>query len=195
MVSLDGTERCTVTCGFKIAFLPLGSKSIFYRGGLPPGVSGFIIAGLFAAALSTLAGSMSSMASSTIMDLYKPYFGSTVTPERELFLARVVTVLWAGLLVGSALFFMNTSQTVVELALSIASFTYGGLLGTFLLGVLFKRPTQEDALAGFVAGILVMVTVISLKLVAWTWFTIIGVAATLIVGAALSALSPKDQQQ
>ena len=163
--------------------------------GLPPGVSGFIIAGLFAAALSTLAGSMSSMASSTIMDLYKPYFGSTVTPERELFLARVVTVLWAGLLVGSALFFMNTSQTVVELALSIASFTYGGLLGTFLLGVLFKRPTQEDALAGFVAGILVMVTVISLKLVAWTWFTIIGVAATLIVGAALSALSPKDQQQ
>ena len=76
-------------------------------------MSGFIIAGLFAAALSTLAGSMSSMASSTIMDLYKPYFGSTVTPERELFLARVVTVLWAGLLVGSALFFMNTSQTVV----------------------------------------------------------------------------------
>ena len=163
--------------------------------GLPPGVSGFIIAGLFAAALSTLAGSMSSMASSTIMDLYKPYFGSAVTPERELFLARVVTVLWAGLLVGSALFFMNTSQTVVELALSIASFTYGGLLGTFLLGVLFKRPTQEDALGGFIAGILVMVTVISLKLVAWTWFTIIGVAATLIVGVALSALSPKDPQR
>jgi SSS family transporter len=161
--------------------------------GLPPGVSGFIIAGLFAAALSTLAGSMSSMASSTIMDLYKPYFGANVSPKRELFLARVVTVMWAGLLVGSALFFMNTSQTVVELALSIASFTYGGLLGTFLLGVLFKRPTQEDALAGFVAGILVMVTVISLKLVAWTWFTIIGVAATLIVGALLSALSPRDQ--
>ncbi len=129
------------------------------------------------------------------MDLYKPYFGSAVTPERELFLARAVTVLWAGLLVGSALFFMNTSQTVVELALSIASFTYGGLLGTFLLGVLFKRPTQEDALGGFIAGILVMVTVISLKLVAWTWFTIIGVAATLIVGAALSALSPKDPQR
>ncbi|MEX1275450.1 MAG: sodium:solute symporter [Bacteroidota bacterium] len=160
--------------------------------GLPPGVSGFIIAGLFAAALSTLAGSMSSMASSTIMDLYKPYFGSNVSPKRELFLARAVTVVWAGLLVGSAIFFMNTSQTVVELALSIASFTYGGLLGTFLLGVLFKRPTQEDALAGFVAGILVMVTVISLKLVAWTWFTIIGVAATLIVGALLSALSPRD---
>lgn len=160
---------------------------------LPPGISGFIIAGLFAAALSTLAGSMSSMASSTVMDLYKPYFGTSLSPERELVLARVVTVVWAALLVASATFFMNTTQTVVELALSIASFTYGGLLGTFLLGVLFKRPTQEDALAGFVAGILVMVTVISLKLVAWTWFTIIGVAATLVVGVLLSTLSPRDQ--
>ena len=107
--------------------------------GLPPGVSGIIIAGLFAAALSTLAGSMSSMASSTVLDLYKPRAGAGLTPEKELRFSRAVTALWAALLVVSALFFMNTSQAVVELALSIASFTYGGLLGTFLLGVLFKR--------------------------------------------------------
>jgi SSS family transporter len=160
--------------------------------GLPPGISGFIIAGLFAAALSTLAGSMSSMASSTILDLYKPSFGKDLSPAKELVLSRMATVVWAGLLVGSALFFMNTSQTVVELALSIASFTYGGLLGTFLLGVLFKRPTQEDALAGFVAGLFIMITVISLKLVAWTWFTMVGVAATLAVGGMLSLLSRKE---
>jgi len=159
--------------------------------GLPPGVSGLIIAGLLAAALSTLAGSISSMASSTVLDLYKPYFGRNVTPERELTISRIVTVVWAALLVLSALFFMNTPQTVVELALSIASFTYGGLLGTFLLGVLFKKPTQEDALAGFVAGIFIMIAVISLNLVAWTWFTVVGVAATLIVGNTLSMLSKR----
>jgi SSS family transporter len=159
--------------------------------GLPPGVSGIIIAGLLAAALSTLAGSISSMASSTVLDLYKPYLGKHVSPERELQVSRFVTVAWAGLLVLSALFFMNTPQTVVELALSIASFTYGGLLGTFLLGVLFKKPTQEDALAGFVAGIFIMITVISLDLVAWTWFTFVGVAATLIVGNTLSMLSKR----
>ena len=156
--------------------------------GLPPGVSGLIIAGLFAAALSTLAGSMSSMASSTVMDLYKPRAGAGFTPEKELRLSRLVTVLWAALLVVSALFFMNTSAVVVELALSIASFTYGGLLGTFLLGVLFKRPTQEDALAGFVGGILVMVTVISLGVVAWTWYTVIGVVATVTIGWGLGML-------
>jgi solute:Na+ symporter, SSS family len=159
--------------------------------GLPPGVSGLIVAGLFAAALSTLAGSMSSMASSTVLDLYKPRFGSGLSPERELRFSRNVTALWAGLLVVSALFFMNTTQTVVELALSIASFTYGGLLGTFLLGVLFKRPAQEDALAGFVGGILVMVSVIALNLVAWTWFTLVGVVTAVLIGGGMSLLSGK----
>lgn len=156
--------------------------------GLPPGVSGFIIAGLLAAALSTLAGSMSSMASSTVMDLYRPLTLSSLSPEQELRIARRATLLWAVLLVGSAVVFMETPQTVVELALSIASFTYGGLLGTFLLGVLITRATQEDALAGFVGGIFIMITVISLKLVAWTWFTIIGVTTTLIIGGLLSLL-------
>ena len=159
---------------------------------LPPGVTGIIIAGLFAAALSTLAGSMSSLASSTMMDLYVPFFGKVGDDKKQLMISRLFTIMWAILLVGAAIFFMNTSQAVVELALSIASFTYGGLLGTFLLGILVKKARQEDALAGFVAGIFIMITVISLKLVAWTWFTLIGVLATLLVGGLLNALSDRE---
>jgi len=168
--------------------------------GLPPGVSGIIIAGLLAAAMSTLAGSMSAMASSTVLDLYKPYFskGDSSSNEKKdiysLRLARMVTVLWAGLLIGAAIIFMKSPQAVVELALSIASFTYGGLLGTFLLGVLFRQPKQEDALAGFVAGIAIMITVIALKLVAWTWFTFVGVIVTLFIGSFLSKLGRREAQ-
>jgi len=161
--------------------------------GLPPGISGFIIAGLMAAALSTLAGSMSSMSSSVILDFYKPIAGRGLSEEKTLKISRRVTAVVAVLLVGTALLFMNTDQTVVELALSIASFTYGGLLGTFLLGVLVKKTRQVHALTGFVAGILVMVTVISFKLVAWTWYTVVGVAVTLVVGGFLSRLSPREQ--
>ena len=160
--------------------------------GLPPGVSGFIIAGLLAAALSTLAGSMSSMSSSTVLDLWRGLRGTPADPRAELRLSRIVTVVWAGMLVLSALVFMNSSKAVVELALSIASFTYGGLLGTFLLGIFFRRARQDDALAAFVAGILLMVTVIALQLVAWTWYTAIGVIGTLAVGTALSRLEPPD---
>lgn len=159
----------------------------------PPGVTGFVIAGLMAAALSTLAGSMSSMASSTMLDLVRPIAGSRLTPEAEMRWSRAITAVAALLLVGAALFFMTTTRTVVELALSIASFTYGGLLGTFLLGALFRRPLQRHALAAFAAGIAVMITVISIDIVAWTWYTVIGVAATVGVGLAASFLFPGDR--
>ncbi len=162
---------------------------------LPPGVLGIIIAGLFAAALSTLAGSISSLSSSTMMDLYIPFFGKDKSESAQLKISRLFTVMWAVLLVGAAIFFMNTSRAVVELALSIASFTYGGLLGTFLLGILVKKAKQEDALAGFVAGIFIMIAVIALKLVAWTWFTIVGVAATLLVSSLLSSLNDSNKSK
>ncbi len=161
---------------------------IFIIQQLPVGISGIIIAGLFAAALSTLGGSISALASSTMLDLYKPFTGID-DEKKELKISRYFTIMWAVLLIGSAFFFMSSSQTVVELALSIASFTYGGLLGTFLLGLLNKKAKQEDALAGFTAGIFIMITVITLDLAAWTWFTLIGVAATLIIGTLLSKLS------
>ncbi|MBC7186048.1 MAG: sodium/solute symporter [Calditrichaeota bacterium] len=158
--------------------------------GLPSGVAGLVIAGLLAAALSTLAGSMSSMASSVVFDLW-PTRRSDQRAGSGLRLARLATAGAAAALVLSALLFMSSTRAVVETALSIASFTYGGLLGTFLLGILSRKATQEDALAAFVAGILVMITVISLKLVAWTWYTFIGVATTLAVGQLLSMLSER----
>ena len=161
---------------------------IFIIKQLPVGISGIIIAGLFAAALSTLAGSISALSSSTMLDLYKPFTGIN-DDEKELKISRYFTIMWTVVLIGSALFFMTSPQAVVELALSIASFTYGGLLGTFLLGLLNKKAKQEDALAGFTAGIFIMITVIALNLAAWTWFTLIGVVATLIVGTLLSNLS------
>jgi SSS family solute:Na+ symporter len=161
---------------------------------LPAGVSGIIIAGLFAAALSSLAGSMSSMASSTVLDLYKPLMHSTLTLRQELRLARLVTVGWATLLSASALFFMTSGQTVVELALSIASFTYGGLLGTFLLGVLVKGAHQRTALISFGVGVISMIAVITSNLLAWTWYTVIGTAVTMSCGLILSHLVQEEQR-
>jgi len=154
---------------------------------LPSGISGFIIAGLFAAAISTLAGSISSLSSSTVFDL----LGSVKNKffdKNKLLISRWTTLFWSLLLIASALFFMSSPQTVVELALSIASFTYGGLLGTFLLGVFNKKAKQEDAIAAFTAGIFVMLAVVFLKLVAWTWFILIGAGITLLVGTILSRL-------
>ncbi|HOJ18925.1 MAG TPA: sodium:solute symporter [Ignavibacteriaceae bacterium] len=159
---------------------------------LPSGVTGIIIAGLFAAAMSTLAGSISSLSSSAMMDLYLPFTKKQLTEEQKLKTSRYLTIFWAVMLVFSAIIFMESPQAVVELALSIASFTYGGLLGTFLLGLIVKNAKQEDALAAFVAGIFVMIAVISLKLVAWTWFTMVGVATSLLIGYILTKISRNE---
>ena len=160
---------------------------------IPSGFKGIIIAGLFAAALSTLAGSITSLSSSTIMDLYLP-FKKVVNEKRSLFISKTLTIFWSGMLIISAYIFMESPKAVVELALSIASFTYGGLLGTFLLGLLNKHAQQEDALAGFASGIFVMIAVISLNLVAWTWYVLIGVTVTLIIGSLLAALTRNQSE-
>jgi Na+/proline symporter len=130
-----------------------------------------------------------------MIDIYLPFFGKDIGDDKQLKISRLFTIMWAVLLICSAVLFMKSPRAVVELALSIASFTYGGLLGTFLLGLFVKNAKQEDALAGFTAGIFVMISVISLKLVAWTWFTLIGVAATLLIGSLLTLLSNKEKKQ
>ena len=90
------------------------------------------------------------------------------------------------LLILFAIFFIKSSQAVVEVALSIASFTYGGLLGVFMLGLVYKKVQEREAMIGFIAGITVMVLIIFLELVAWTWFTLTGVITTVFVGSFLT---------
>lgn len=159
--------------------------------GMPSGLSGIIIAGLLAAAMSTLSGSVNSLASTTMNDIYSPYFGAHRSDQQNLFLSRIVSLLWCVVLVGVAIVFIaGTSRALVEVALSIASVTYGGLLGTFLLGALFRNVRERDAIAGFATGITVMVFVFTQTTIAWTWYTVIGTLTTVAVGN-LSAFIPR----
>ena len=156
---------------------------------LPAGIKGLIIAGLFAAAMSTLAGSISSLSSSAMLDLYKPFFAKEDNPVRDLKISRILTIFWAAILTLVAFIFIQVQQSVVEIALGIASITYGGLLGTFLLGRFFKKTQEPGAIAGFTSGIAVMLMIIlipkligSPSIVHWTWFVAIGSTLCIIVG-------------
>lgn len=86
---------------------------------------------------------MSSLTSSAMMDIVLPLLKRNYDERKKLFISRIITIISAGLLILSALLFINCSKAVVEIALSIASFTYGGLLGTFLLGLVKKRQIKE----------------------------------------------------
>jgi Na+/proline symporter len=149
---------------------------------LPVGIAGLVIAGVLASAMGTLSSAISSLASSTYLDLFKSAFKDIASkPKKEIFWSRVFTLIWGFVLIGGAMLFRDSKNPVVELGLSIASFTYGGLLGTFLLGLFFKFLKQIDALIGFISGILGMILVIYFADVAYTWYTIIGVFTTIFV--------------
>jgi solute:Na+ symporter, SSS family len=145
---------------------------------LPTGIAGLVIAGVLASAMGTLSSAISSLASSTYLDLFK---NKSSNPKKEIFWSRIFTLLWGVVLIGGAMLFKDSKNPVVEIGLTIASFTYGGLLGTFLLGIFFKKINQTQAFIGFISGILTMVYVIYYTKIAYTWYTIIGVIVTILI--------------
>ncbi|HLF15684.1 MAG TPA: sodium:solute symporter [Bacteroidota bacterium] len=150
---------------------------------MPSGLSGLIIAGLLAAAMSTLSGSVNSLAQVTFTDLFLPRSGGPVSPERQMSLSRRLTMVWSAVLVGVAIFFIYAgSRVLVEIALGVASFTYGGLLGLFVLGRLNRRVSGNGAIVAFFTGIAVMIVVVNSGAAGWTWFTLIGGIATIATG-------------
>jgi SSS family transporter len=200
----------------------------FIVSGLPPGMSGLLLAGIIAAAMSTLSSSLNALASSTMLDLYELFTGSKSFSERTIqdyqprvasgeagadasamstsvgeyspsrtletsgpsrkravFLSRVATLAWGLVFIVFANLFKTTDNPVVELGLSIASFTYGGLLGAFLLGLISDRAREADAIIAFV------VTIVTMSLVifgvwrgpeGWVFEPITGVARALSLG-------------
>ena len=168
-----------------VPFASLGLKSSdeifpkFIIENLPHGIAGIVIAGVLASAMGTLSSSISSLASSTYLDLFK---FKNITGSKEMLYSRLFTLLWGVVLIGGAMLFTDTKSPVVELGLKIASFTYGGLLGTFFLGLIFKHTRMVDAYIGFIAGLLTMIAIIYFTKIDYTWHTFIGCLATIIVG-------------
>jgi SSS family transporter len=149
---------------------------------MPTGISGLIVAALFAAAMSTLAGSLSSLSSSTVLDIYVPVFGKDKSQAQLLTISRIVTFIWAVMLMGTAIVFINLKGTVVETALGIASYTYGGLLGIFLLGLFYKKAGQKDAIIGFIVALITMTILIRSINLAWPLYTLTGSLTTIAIG-------------
>jgi SSS family solute:Na+ symporter len=150
---------------------------------LPTGIAGLVVAGVLASAMGTLSSSISALASSAYLDLFKSSARNMFAPSpRELTWSRIFTLLWGMILIGGAMLFKDAHNPVVELGLQIASFTYGGLLGVFFLGLLCPWTRQRDACAGFIAGLLTMIVVLKSTSIDFTWHTLIGCLATLLIG-------------
>lgn len=159
--------------------------------GLPAGVSGLVVAGLLAAAMSTVSSSVNSLASSTTHDFYAALTGET-DPGRLLTFGRWATLAWAAVLAGGALAF-RSDQPVVELALSIASITYGSLLGAYILSGWSDRFRQREAMVSIVVSAVAMLLIVlpdrgPFVGLAWPWYVPLGTLITLATAAVTAQL-------
>ncbi len=177
---------------------------------LPTGLAGLVLAGILAAAMSTLSSSLNALASSSLNDLLGKR-AAKMDAATGLRWSRFLTLGWALVFVFFATLFEDQQNPVVELGLSIASFTYGALLGAFLLGLIVDRVRESDALIGFMVGLVAMIVIIfgvwqgadgqwmfmfnpadsvkadlGLTSLAWPWYTAVGAAITMGIGSLLS---------
>jgi SSS family transporter len=150
---------------------------------LPPGISGLVIAAILAAAMSNLSAALNSLASTSIMDFYKPLSarGSAKPESHYLRLARTATLVWGAVLLVIG-WMARLWGSVLEAGLSIASILYGGLLGVFLLGLLTRRVGEKAAMAAMIAGLAAMTYVRGYTSIAWTWYVLIGTSLTFLTG-------------
>ncbi len=216
---LRSSRRALVGSGFAVLvqfalFLLVGIGVWVYYGGagfdrsdeifprfileaLPVGLRGLLIAGVFAAAMSTLSSSINSLASASAYDFWAPARGRTEDDQAILRAGRRFTIGWAVLLVGAAILFIPLSRqsAAVEVSLGIASLVYGGLLGAFALARFVPRAGAPDAIGGIVSGIGSMILLWSLArgTVAWPWFVALGTAVTLGAGWITSTLRRSRQ--
>lgn len=151
---------------------------------MPAGLSGLVVAAIFAAALSS---SLNSIAATAINDLYKP-FAKSVTDSQLLKLSGVLTVIIGIVQIVVAIAFMATGESALNLALSVASLFNGPVLGVFLIGTFLKKAKEIHALIGMLASMTLMIyillafnSIVPGPRIAWPWYALIGSLTTVVV--------------
>jgi SSS family transporter len=186
----------------------LGADEIFPRfviDALPAGIAGLVIAGILAAAMSTISSSINALASAVTHDFYAPATGRT-DPRHLMRIGRTVSALWGLALIAAALGFFRlaagSDTPVVVLALSIASVTYGALLGTYLLAGVRRIRGPHVAIGTTVTLVTMLVVIFARRLaeggaapvleplgrLAWPWYVPLGTALCCLTGWATSHL-------
>jgi len=158
---------------------------------LPSGLSGLVVAAIFAAAMSS---SLNAIAATSVADLYRP-----LAPERSdahyLRVSRGVTAAAGLAQIAVALAVRGSSRSALDSVLSVASLLNGPVLGVFLLGTVSRRAGGAAALAGMSAGLAVVLAARMLTPLAWPWYTVLGSATTLAIGGFVATFRSRPEKR
>ena len=154
---------------------------------LPVGLVGLLIAAVFAAAMSSAAAELAALSTTTVIDFYRRYLNTGATDRHYLRVSKVATALWGVVATVFAVFAANLGS-LIEVVNQVGSYFYGSLLGVFVLAVGFRRATADGAFVGLFAGMASVALLESAADVSFLWNNIVGTAAVVVVGLAVSRL-------
>ncbi|WP_027420832.1 sodium:solute symporter [Crocinitomix catalasitica] len=124
---------------------------------LPKGLIGLLLAVIFSAAMSSTAGELNALASTTTIDFYKKYWSRSDDEKTDLRASKLLTVGWGVLAIVIALT-AGLFENLIQLVNILGSLFYGTILGVFLLAFFFKRINGKAALIGAIIGQLFVLT-------------------------------------
>ncbi len=152
---------------------------------LPTGLVGLIIAAIFAAAMSASSAEMNALATTTVIDLYRRHLRPAAPDAHYLRVSKVATGFW-GLFACGVAIYATSLGSLIEVVNRFGSFFYGSLLGVFVLAIGTRRATGRGAFWGLIAGMAAVAAVAIETRVSFLWYNVVGVAAVVVVGMALS---------
>jgi Na+/proline symporter len=175
--------------GTKLAEQALGTKYndtnyiflSFVTKYLPAGLVGLIIAVIFAAAMSSSAGEINSLATVTVMDLYRRYLKPTGADGHYLAVSRVATAFWGLYAMIFAQYGKNLGS-LVEAVNLVGSLFYGSLLGVFTLAFFFKRVSGNGAFWGMILGEAAIFSAFFFTDISFLWYNVIGAIVVILTG-------------
>jgi Na+/proline symporter len=158
---------------------------------MPTGLIGLLMAAIFAAAMSTIAGELSALSTSTVMDFYKRWVRDDGNEQHLLMVSKVAMLGWA-LFASFVAIWAAELGSLIEVVNRFGSFFYGSILGVFLLAIGWSRANSTGAFAGLIAGMSVVAWVTLNTSVAFLWHNLIGAVVVVGVGVIVSELTGRE---
>jgi solute:Na+ symporter, SSS family len=156
---------------------------------LSGGLAGLVIAVIFAAAMSTLAGEFNSVATATMVDFYQRFVRSDASASHYLWMSRLFTALWG---VFACLVALKAGQlgSAIEVVNRFGSYFYGSILGVFGLAILTPRANARGAFYGLIAGMATVYLVSRFTSIAFLWYNVVGAVTVFVVGLLITVALP-----
>lgn len=155
---------------------------------MPVGLIGLLMAAIFAAAMSSIAGELTSLSTSTVMDFYKRWVRSDGDDAHVLKVSRFAMLFWAMFASLVAIWAVELGS-LIEVVNRFGSFFYGSILGVFLLAIGWPRANSIGALVGLVAGMSAVAYFTVFTSVAFLWHNLIGAVVVFVTGMIVSELT------